>query len=68
MSSERAKVIPLRRKARCPICGRQTDPEHRPFCSRHCSNVDLARWFGSTYKVETGEQPVTTPSPGDDEG
>lgn len=35
----------------CPICGKQTDPETRPFCSKRCANVDLARWLNGTYAV-----------------
>ena len=41
----------------CPICGRPTDPEHRPFCSRRCADVDLARWLGGHYRVPTDEAP-----------
>ncbi len=36
---------------RCPICGKPTRHEVRPFCSVRCRDVDLARWFGGTYRV-----------------
>jgi len=26
-------------------------PEHRPFCSRRCADVDLGRWFSGDYRV-----------------
>ena len=29
----------------CPICGKDTKPETRPFCSKRCADVDLARWL-----------------------
>ena len=29
----------------CPICGKETDRQYRPFCSRHCADVDLGRWL-----------------------
>lgn len=35
----------------CPICHAQTDPKYRPFCSRRCADLDLARWFNGSYAV-----------------
>lgn len=35
----------------CPICGKPVDAKERPFCSRRCADVDLARWFNGTYAV-----------------
>ena len=64
-ADEKPRVVPLRRP-RCPICGRRAEPEHKPFCSRHCANVDLVRWFGDAYKVPTEESPEGS-SPGNDE-
>ncbi len=40
----------------CPICGRPSAEETRPFCSRRCADVDLARWLGGVYRVETDER------------
>ena len=37
--------------ARCPICGKPTDPAMRPFCSRRCADVDLARWLRGDYRL-----------------
>lgn len=39
----------------CPICGRPTDPALRPFCSHRCADVDLGRWLGGVYRVESAE-------------
>ncbi|MFY9212384.1 MAG: DNA gyrase inhibitor YacG [Aestuariivita sp.] len=33
----------------CPICQSATDAKYRPFCSRRCADVDLARWFNGSY-------------------
>lgn len=44
--------------ARCPICGKPTEPKLRPFCSRRCADVDLNRWLGGAYRVETQEIPT----------
>jgi uncharacterized protein len=36
---------------RCPICGKPTVTEHRPFCSKRCAEVDLGRWLKGAYAV-----------------
>ncbi|MGR3497964.1 MAG: DNA gyrase inhibitor YacG [Limimaricola soesokkakensis] len=35
----------------CPICGKATVQAVRPFCSKRCADVDLARWLGGGYAV-----------------
>ncbi|WP_417719738.1 DNA gyrase inhibitor YacG [Salipiger sp.] len=35
----------------CPICSKDTDPAYRPFCSRRCADLDLARWLSGGYAV-----------------
>ena len=35
----------------CPICASKTDPDYRPFCSRRCADLDLARWFSGAYAI-----------------
>lgn len=37
---------------KCPICGRPSAAEHRPFCTQRCAEVDLNRWLGGVYVVE----------------
>ncbi len=39
----------------CPICKRKTDPTCRPFCSRRCADVDLARWMSGSYAVPSDD-------------
>lgn len=41
-------------KSRCPICGTLADAKFRPFCSKRCADVDLARWMTETYVVPGG--------------
>jgi uncharacterized protein len=41
----------------CPICGKPADPKYRPFCSKRCADVDLARWFSGAYAVPSVEEP-----------
>ena len=50
----------------CPICGKPSTPEHRPFCSRRCADVDLSRWFSGLYRVpaeESGAPDDEAPEP-----
>ena len=37
--------------ALCPICKRPAEPKFRPFCSKRCADVDLARWFSGAYAI-----------------
>ena len=36
---------------RCPICGKPTVHQYRPFCSKHCADIDLGRWLDGRYAV-----------------
>ena len=38
----------------CPICHRPSDARFRPFCSKRCADVDLARWFTGGYAIPAG--------------
>jgi endogenous inhibitor of DNA gyrase (YacG/DUF329 family) len=53
--------------ARCPICGKPTVPEHKPFCSSRCARIDLGRWLGEVYRIPGDEIPAAPGSGGDDE-
>nr|WP_296421206.1 DNA gyrase inhibitor YacG [Pseudooctadecabacter sp.] len=35
----------------CPMCEKPTDPAYRPFCSKRCADLDLAKWLGGDYAV-----------------
>ena len=35
----------------CPICQAETDQKYRPFCSRRCADVDLAKWMSGSYAM-----------------
>ena len=48
----------------CPVCGKPTNPDHAPFCSARCQKVDLHRWMGEVYRIDS---PETTPSQNSDE-
>lgn len=43
----------------CPICGKPTAPDYRPFCSRRCADVDLGRWLTEGYRIpaESEDEP-----------
>ena len=35
----------------CPICEKPADDKYRPFCSKRCADVDLAKWMGGGYAI-----------------
>ena len=35
----------------CPICGKPAVERYKPFCSKHCADVDLGRWLGGRYAI-----------------
>lgn len=35
----------------CPQCGKPAVADYRPFCSRRCADVDLARWLRGDYRL-----------------
>lgn len=39
----------------CPICKKPTTAEARPFCSKRCADLDLARWFNGSYAVPSND-------------
>ncbi len=43
----------------CPICGKKTEARYRPFCSRRCADLDLAKWLGGSYAIPS-EDPEDT--------
>lgn len=51
----------------CPICGKETAAKYRPFCSKRCADVDLARWLRGSYVIpgdlaEEDENPTEDPA------
>jgi endogenous inhibitor of DNA gyrase (YacG/DUF329 family) len=46
-------------KASCPICDKPMDSQgpkdwpEWPFCSRRCRLIDLGRWLGGSYRIES---------------
>ena len=56
---------------RCPICRRPRDESFKPFCSKRCADIDLARWLEGRYAIpgrETDEAESDAPSKSGDEG
>lgn len=35
----------------CPMCEKDTAVDYRPFCSRRCADLDLAKWMGGGYAI-----------------
>lgn len=39
----------------CPICNRDTVPGFRPFCSKRCADLDLAKWLNGSYAIPSDD-------------
>jgi endogenous inhibitor of DNA gyrase (YacG/DUF329 family) len=39
----------------CPICAAESVARYRPFCSRRCADLDLAKWLGGSYALPSGD-------------
>jgi endogenous inhibitor of DNA gyrase (YacG/DUF329 family) len=50
-------------RAPCPICGKPSVQQFKPFCRKRCADVDLNRWLSGVYAV-----PVTEEADEDGEG
>ena len=33
----------------CPICSAESRLDYRPFCSKRCADLDLAKWLNGSY-------------------
>jgi endogenous inhibitor of DNA gyrase (YacG/DUF329 family) len=53
----RISSIPPPAQRPCPICGKPATPQHRPFCSARCAQIDLGRWLKGNYSIPTEEGP-----------
>lgn len=40
----------------CPICGSEAVQKYRPFCSKRCADIDLARWMNGSYAVPSARE------------
>jgi len=55
---------------RCPVCRRPRDEEYKPFCSKRCADIDLARWLDGRYAIpgkDDEDESAPPPGPQDDE-
>ena len=50
-------LLNRKKTIKCPTCGKEAKNNSLPFCSPHCSHVDLCKWFNGTYSVPTFEDP-----------
>ena len=53
--AEAANVTPFRKPVPCPQCGRQSESDSYPFCSKRCTELDLGAWFNGRYTIAVEE-------------
>lgn len=44
-------------QASCPLCSKPMVLAYRPFCSKHCADLDLSRWLNGVYAVPAAPDP-----------
>ena len=42
-------------KVACPLCNKQAEAPHTPFCSSRCSQLDLGKWLKGYYAIPAHE-------------
>jgi uncharacterized protein len=64
-----ARISAAPAASRCPVCGKPSVVETRPFCSTRCADVDLGRWLTGQYRIPAPptEQDEDLPGLGDGE-
>ena len=40
----------------CPMCSQPESSEFRPFCCKHCADVDLGKWLKEDYRIASREE------------
>jgi len=48
---DQENITPLRPRRPCPECGKPSQREFYPFCSKRCKDVDLNRWLSGSYVI-----------------
>jgi endogenous inhibitor of DNA gyrase (YacG/DUF329 family) len=48
--------MPAPRK--CPICGKPSVEEFKPFCSKRCADIDLNRWLTGSYVIPARDDEI----------
>ena len=38
-------------KSKCALCDKPVVEKYSPFCSKHCADIDLGRWFKGSYAI-----------------
>ncbi len=48
--------------SRCAVCGKAQIASFKPFCSKRCADVDLAKWLDGRYAIPAEEPPDWDPN------
>ncbi|WP_018632011.1 DNA gyrase inhibitor YacG [Neomegalonema perideroedes] len=51
----------------CPHCGAPGLRRWRPFCSKRCADLDLARWLRGDYRIPGEETDIPSREVGEGE-
>ncbi|MGD9639234.1 MAG: DNA gyrase inhibitor YacG [Alphaproteobacteria bacterium] len=51
MTDDKITDIPIKGST-CPVCKKPSVRRYKPFCSKHCADVDLGHWLNGKYVIE----------------
>ncbi|MCW1932105.1 DNA gyrase inhibitor YacG [Pararhodobacter zhoushanensis] len=46
----------MSKAATCAHCGKPVVDAYKPFCSKRCADVDLARWLRADYAIPVADE------------
>tara|TARA_B100000686_G_C16431770_1_gene782520 strand:+ start:531 stop:722 length:192 start_codon:yes stop_codon:yes gene_type:complete len=56
IKEKNSKILINKKIQECPTCKNKNikTKDYFPFCSKHCSDIDLSRWFEGNYYFISG--------------
>ncbi len=51
MEIKKNKILPLKKRIKCPNCRKIAKDPFIPFCSKKCSNIDLMKWLTDEHQI-----------------
>ena len=46
----KSKILPIKKKGRCPSCKKYAKEPFIPFCSKKCASIDLMKWLTDEHQ------------------
>tara|TARA_B100000674_G_C37145018_1_gene603901 strand:- start:11 stop:190 length:180 start_codon:yes stop_codon:yes gene_type:complete len=50
-NQKKNKILPLKKRTKCPNCKKIAIEPFIPFCSKKCASLDLLKWLSDEYQI-----------------